>query len=528
MLQWIRNAFGPLSTGSAGLRAQTSVRDWMEQAQARYGAGDLDGAEALYQRVLDDQPDHAQALCRMGEIEALRRNNELAAGLIRRAISIDEKDPQFHYALGCALQASGERNAAVESYRGALALDSSHAAAHINLGVLLQAQAELDIATAPASRAAAEQGLEEARSHFLAATETASEDPNAWINLGYAHERQRDLAGARHCYDRALAINTDLPDARFNRSMVLLAQGDWLQGWQDYEWRWPASGYPRPVFPQPEWDGSALAGETVLLYTEQGFGDAIQFVRYAALVEARGGRAIVRCSEELRRLFESVPGVAATFAPGDSPAFDLHCSLLSLPRVLRTTADKIPGQLPYIRPDAGLTDQWRARVRGCGSAFNVGLVWASYSTMPNAALKSMLPQALTPLRGMDGVRFFSLQPGEAGKRAGQTAPIPLTDLTDEIHDFADTAALIASLDLVISVDTAVAHLAGAMGIPVWTLLAYAPDWRWYPDGATSLWYPGMRLYRQPRQGDWAAVCAQVAEALRDCTARRSLAGHDHQ
>jgi hypothetical protein len=223
-----------------------------------------------------------------------------------------------------------------------------------------------------------------------------------------------------------------------------------------------------------------------------------------------------------------VPGVAATLTPDETPAFDLHCPLLSLPRLFRTTTDTIPAQIPYIRPDAGLTDKWSARVRDGGPGVKVGLAWGSYSMMPNAALKSMPSQALTPLRGIDGARFFSLQPGEAGKRAAETAPIPLTDLTDEIRDFADTAALIAGLDLVISVDTAVAHLAGAMGTPVWTLLAYAPDWRWYPDGTASKWYPGMRLYRQPRQGDWAAVCAQVAGALRERTARGLLAGHDQQ
>jgi Flp pilus assembly protein TadD len=457
--------------------------------------------------------DQADALYRLGEIEAQRQNNGRAAGLIRRAISIDATKAQFHFALGCVQQSSGEREEAAQCYRRALALDSSHVASHINLGYLLQAGAEVELAIVGAGSSSAARGFEQALSHFRAATEIAPEGPDGWINLGYAVEQQGELADARRAYERALALDPELVEARFNRSMVLLAQGDYREGWEDYEWRWRASGYPRPAFPQAEWDGSRLRGETVLLYTEQGFGDAIQFVRYAAAVAARGGRALIRCQPELQRLLGTVPGVCGTLAPEQTAGFDLHCSLLSLPRVLRTTIDTIPARVPYIVPAPTLAAEWRARVHDGKAGIKVGLVWASHSMMPNARLKSTTLSAFAPLREVRGVRFYSLQTGAANRQAAAAGPIPLIDHTDRIGDFADTAALIASLDLVITVDTAVAHLAGAMDKPVWTALRHAPDWRWYPDAPASKWYPSMRLYRQRTRGDWAGVCDEIAKDL---------------
>jgi len=497
---------------------EEGVEAWIRQGRASHEAGDFAAAEGYYRQVLDEQPDQADALYRLGEIEALRQNNEHAAGLIRRAISIDGAKAQFHFALGCVQQASGERSEAADCYRRALALDQSHLAAHLNLGYLLQTGAEAHLATAGAGRAAAQRGFEEALSHFRAATEIAPEGTDGWINLGYALERQRELADARRCYDRALALDPHLIEARFNRSLLLLAQGDYPEGWKDYEWRWQASGYPRPAFSQGEWDGRPLNGETVLLYTEQGFGDAIQFVRYAAAVAARGGRAMVSCQTELLRLLQTVPGVSGTLTPGQAVEFDLHCSLLSLPRVLGTTIDTIPAQVPYILPDAALVSEWRARLRDEPSGVKVGLVWASHSMMPNAALKSTTLSVFAPLREVGGVRFYSLQTGASGRQATTAGPLPLIDHTARISDFSDTAALIANLDLIIAVDTAVAHLAGAMDKPVWTMLRHAPDWRWYPDARQSKWYPSMRLYRQRIRGDWAGVCDEIAKDLREFVA----------
>jgi len=454
----------------------------------------------------------AEELYRQGEGEALHGNNEAAEALFRRAIAADGTKPRYHFALGCALQATGRAELAAESYRRTLALDPTFVPAMINLGSLLQSSGERGPNAEPL--------LDEALGLFRAVTELAPGIPDGWINLGFALERNTRLAEAREAYDRALAIDASLADARFNRSLVLLAQGDYPAGWQDYEARWAATGFPRPAFGGPEWDGRALDGKSVFLYTEQGFGDAIQFIRYLPMLAERGGRALLRCQPELRRLFEGVRGVAGIVAPDEVPAFDFHCSLLSLARVFGTTLDTIPAEVPYLRVDPVLAAAWRGRLGDAGGALRVGLVWSSQSRMPDAAGKSMALEALAPLRGIRGVRYYSLQVGSAAREAA-AGPVPMADLTGGIADFSDTAALVDCLDLVVSVDTAVAHLAGAMAKPVWTLLRYAPDWRWYPDAPQSRWYPTMRLYRQRARGDWRALAEEVARDLRGLAARRA-------
>jgi tetratricopeptide (TPR) repeat protein len=469
---------------------------WLEEGLAFQGAGDLGAAERCYGRVLEAHPDHPRALHLLGTLEAQRQNAARAALLLRRALAADESQPNAHYALGCVLQAS-DPDAAANCYRRALELDPANVPAHVNLGVLLETQGR----------------TEQAQSHFSAVTQLMPGNPDGWINLGYVLERQRLLGEARQCYDRALALDPSLVDAQFNRSMVSLALGDYAAGWQDYEYRWQASGFPRPQYPQPEWDGSDLCGKTLLLYTEQGFGDAIQFARYAALAAARGGRVVLRCQPELRRLLSVVPGVAATALPDEKPPFDVHCALLALPGLLRTTIHTIPAQVPYMQPAAALVAEWAARLGQRGAGLRIGLVWASHSPMPNAAAKSVPMEVLAPLKEIPGAVFYSLLPGFAAKAQAASAGFPLVDFTDGFRDFADTAALIANLDLTITVDTAVAHLAGAMGRPVWTMLQYAPDWRWYPDALTSRWYPGMRLHRQPARGDWKSVSVRVAQDL---------------
>jgi hypothetical protein len=410
---------------------------------------------------------------------------------------LDDSRPASRYVLGCLLQSAGLHEPAAESYRRAIVLDPAFAPAHLNLGVICQQRGEAD----------------QALVHFRAATAAAPASPDAWSNLGFALERRRDLAQARAAYDRALEIDPANIAATFDRSMVLLALGEYKAGWQDYEHRWEATGYPRPRYSQPEWDGSRLAGETVLLYTEQGYGDAVQFARYATLAADRGARIVLRCARELHALLGTIAGVSRVIAPEETALFDLHAPLLSLPRLLGTTRESIPATTPYLHPDRERTLAWRERLGPADGSMKVGLVWASQSQMPNAAMKSMRLRDLAPLRAAAGVRFYSLQLGDAGREAISSSPFPVVDFTAEIRDFADTAAIIAGLDLVISVDTAVAHVGGALGAPVWTMLQYAPDWRGYPHAIMTPWYPGMRLYRQPEPGDWAGVCEEVARDL---------------
>ncbi|HET9404685.1 MAG TPA: tetratricopeptide repeat-containing glycosyltransferase family protein [Burkholderiales bacterium] len=516
MLDWIKNALSlRFRRASAADRAsRTRLDGWMHAAIGCRQAGDDTQAQELCRRILDEAPDHADALYLLGEIAAEHSDHDEAIGLIRRSISIASDRPQFHYALGCVLGASGDWRGAMESYRSALALSSSHAGAHLNLGCILQARGEIDAAE-DFLRDHATRELDEALMHFRAVADIAPGHPDGWINLGYAMARRGNLENALLYYERALAIDAGLAQAQFSRSMVLLAQGQFSAGWDAYEWRWQASGFPKPEFRQPEWDGSAVDRKTVFLYTEQGFGDAIQFARYATLVAARGAQVILRCPPELTRLLGTVPGVTRTLASQDPmPDFDFHCPLLSLPRVLRTTVDTIPAAVPYLRAEPEKKDEWRKLLDDGASGIKIGLVWASQSQFPGAELKSMALESLGPLRRLAGATFYSIQMGAAGRQAATPgAPIAVHDLTGRIRDFTDTAALIDNLDLTLSVDTAVAHLAGAMGKPVWTILPYAADWRWEPRAAPGKWYPTMRLYRQTNRGDWVSVLSQVANDL---------------
>jgi hypothetical protein len=268
-------------------------------------------------------------------------------------------------------------------------------------------------------------------------------------------------------------------------------------------------------FAQPRWRGEELAGKKILIHTEQGLGDAIQFVRYAPLIAQRGGRVIYECQFEVQRLLRQCPGVEQVVVAGQPlPAFDVQCPLLSLPEVFGTTERNIPADSPYVFADAAVAARWQQKLAGAGTGRKVGLVWGSGRIFPHYYLKSMKLAELEPLSRVGGVQFVSLQKGPpAGEASGAPAGMRLLDWTNQLSDFADTSALVAGLDLVLSVDTAVAHLAGAMGKPVWTLIPFDPDWRWGLGRQDSPWYPTMRLFRQERAGDWAGVVGKVAESL---------------
>jgi hypothetical protein len=268
-------------------------------------------------------------------------------------------------------------------------------------------------------------------------------------------------------------------------------------------------------FAEPPWDGRPLEGRTLLLHAEQGFGDAIQFIRYLPLAAERGGRIIIECQAQLQRLFQINAGGSQIVASGQPmPDFDSHCPLLSLPWVFGTTLASVPDIVPYLRADAENVGSWRQRLAEHSQVVKVGLVWSGNPAHKNDRCRSMTLARLAPLAQTRGVRFFSLQKGEAATEARTPPPgMELIDWTEELTDFADTAALIAHLDLVIAVDTAVAHLAGAMGKPVWTLLPFVPDWRWLLEREDSPWYPSMRLFRQPFWGDWDSVIERVADEL---------------
>jgi tetratricopeptide (TPR) repeat protein len=464
-------------------------------------AGRLREAEQLYRQILAQQPNHADALNLLGMLAGQTGRLDAAPNLIRRAIAICSTNVSYYNNLGNALVDAGQLDEAIAVYRQAMVLSPQFASAHYNMGVALERKRQLD----------------EAIAAYRQAIRLQPDFAEAHNNLGNALIDKGQLDEAMAACRRAIALKGDYAEAHRNLSVALLVRGDLQQAWEEYEWRWKCkdSLSPQGNLAQPRWDGRPLEDRALLLYAEQGLGDALQFVRYVPLVEQRGGRIILECQAELQRLFQTIAGRCQIVARGQPlGAFDLHCPLLSLPRVFGTTLANVPNDVPYLHADAEEAGRWRSRLAEHSPLVKVGLGWAGNPRNRTDRSRSINLARLAPLGQVPGVRFFSLQKGAAAAEA-KTPPhgMELVDWTEDLKDFADTAALIAKLDLVIAVDTAVAHLAGAMGRPVWTLLPFVPDWRWLLEREDSPWYPSMRLFRQPSVGDWDSVIARVAEAL---------------
>ena len=513
-----------------------------DYADAHYSLGNVlndigrqDEAIASYRRAIALKPGCAEFHNNLGT--ALRDKGRLdeAIAACRQSIAFKPNYADAHYNLGNALKDIGQRDEAIASYRLAITLRPNYIKAHGNLGTALYDNGQLDEAIAAYHRAIAlkpdssevhsnlgtalyDNGqLDEAIAAYRQAIALQPDLPEAHSNLGNALQGKGQLANAVAAYRRAIALKPDFPKAHVNLAYALLVEGDFLQGWDEYEWRWKLKdvAFSQRNFSQPQWDGRSMEGRTLLLHAEQGFGDAIQFIRYLPLVAQRGGNIILECQPELRRLFQTMASDLPVLARGESlPSFDVHSPLLALPRVFSTGLGDIPRTVPYLRTDAAGAAIWCERLAGSSTSLKVGLVWAGHPTHKNDRQRSLKLASLAPLAEVGGVRFISLQ--KAGTSAEARTPpagMELIDVAEELQDFADTAALISNLDLVIAVDTAVAHLAGAMGQPVWTLLPFAPDWRWLLERSDSPWYPTMRLFRQPSIGDWDAVIAEVREQL---------------
>jgi hypothetical protein len=293
-------------------------------------------------------------------------------------------------------------------------------------------------------------------------------------------------------------------------------RGDFERGWAEYEWRWKLQGIDpaNGPFSKPLWDGSDLHGRRILLQGEQGLGDTIQFVRYVSEIAARGGRVLLSSKFELQRLFAHLKGIEQYIPPNEAiPPYDLHCPLMSLPLRLKTTLSTIPAPIPYLQAEARLAAQWREKLLSEPN-LKVGICWAGSPVHTNDRNRSTVLESFAPLSRVSGVTYYSLQKGAAASQASRPPEgMRLIDLSPQLDSFDDTAAVISNLDLLISVDTSLVHLAGAMGRPVWTLLPFFSDWRWMLDRSDSPWYPTMRLFRQPRRGDWTTPIRQIIEAI---------------
>ena len=456
--------------------------------------GEFGPAQRALERALEAAPDYAAAWFNLGNVLAARDEHAKAIEHYRRALALDPQHIDALNNLGGALTELGAWDEAVSCYQRVLALQPTNAGAHNNFGRVLAQRDELGAAIA----------------HFRDAIALQPHAIDAHINLGNVLLEQGDARDAHQSYERALAIDPAHDSAHWNDGLALLLQGDLGAGFR--RWRWNVAAAKR--FSAPEWHGEELHGATILIHAEQGFGDAIHFARYIPMVAARGGRVIFEAPVELHRLFAAVDGVDEVVAFGDPlPDFAWQCPLLSLPLAFNTTLRNVPASVPYLCADRDAVEDWRRRL--AGPELKVGLVWAGRPEHKRDRHRSMALAELAPLAAIPNVAFYALQKGAAVCEA-ETAPegMRLEILSPLLGDFADTAAAIMALDLVISVDTSVAHLAGALGKPVWILNAYAPDWRWLERRSDSPWYPTAELFRQDASRRWAPVVADVAAELR--------------
>lgn len=515
--------------------ADTDRNALLEKARAAQRSGTLEAARRACLQLLAAQPDDVPAMVLMASIAADLGAVDEGLGWIARATAADPRDAMAHFTTGRLLEMQDRLTDAEASYRAAVACAPDLAKAHNNLGVVLQMQGRVFDALACYRRAMElEPLLPEANQNYAsvvrdpAALSRALEgqrarlasgprDAMTYHSMAGAHRELGQHAEALECYAKAIEIDPDFAEAHFDRAHVLLQCGEYARGWQEYEWRFklPTHAGPAERFAEPMWHGRETA-HTVLLHAEQGLGDTLQFVRYANLVAARCGAVILECQPELKPLLLVMRDAPQVIARGDPlPPFTMQVPLMSLPRLFGTTFETIPWRGPYLRPPAERVAKWHNAFRKRRKAFNVGLVWAGRPQHWGDLNRSVSLAQLAPLAGMPGIAFFSLQAGPGATQAATPpAGMELYDPTAKIKDLADAAALASFMDLLITVDTPVAHLAAGMGVRTWVLVPYAADWHYHLGRDDNPWYPTMRLFRQPRDGDWTSAIDRMGAEFR--------------
>jgi tetratricopeptide (TPR) repeat protein len=539
----------------------------IEDGIALQRQGKLAEAEKIYTRILKTLPDQFDTLQLLAELKLQRGKPGEAFRHMAAAVAARPNSADARVHLGHVLRALKRDADALTSFDKALALDPRHVDALGSRGdVLLSLQRPAEalqcfdaiLAAAPrhadarANRGAALAALgrhEQALADFEAvlaaaphpivaynrgnalaalgrhADAVAAYDRTlamipghvaAWSSRGNSLQALNRHAEAIASFDRALALAPDYADAHFNRALALLASGDYARGQAEYEWRWKRSGMEgiKHNFGKPPWLGEApLAGKTILLHAEQGLGDTIQFARYVPRLARAGANVVLEVHAELKPLMSRLEGCRAVIARGEPrPAFDLHCPLGSLPLACKTEPASVPAEIPYLAADAVRAERWRPRLEASGGP-RVALAWAGNVAHANDRNRSLPLAKLSGLWADGAARFVSLQRDLRAGDAEALADAPILHLGAELADFDDTAAVLAGCRLLITVDTSVAHLAGALGRPVWLLLPFASDWRWTAGGDHSPWYPSARLFRQSRPGDWDDVIARVRAEL---------------
>ena len=516
-------------------------------------AGRLREAELCYRRILEQDPENADVFHLLGLIAHQTGQQDAAVSLIQKAIERKPRSPLFHMNLANVYRYIQDFDQAMLSYLEAVRLKPDYIEAYDKILLLKPDFAEVYVHR---GNARLNRGMaSEAIADFKQAVEYRPDSAAAWNNLGTALERTAGnpddiIASYRRAialktdffeafnnlgvtfqylnqyeeaiehYRQAIRIQPDFEEAHFNLSLVLLVTGRFSAGWEEYEWRIKKQDWQSLCpheFSIPRWDGTPFPGKTLFVYDEQGLGDTLQFVRYLPMVRALGGKVVLETAEPLLELLKSAEIadeiISRPFSSDPNACFDYHVPLLSLPGMFRTCPDTIPAKIPYLAASPKKSAYWRNRIDP--SRLAIGIVWSGKPSHRNDRNRSCPFSKFKALLAIPGIQVIGLQKGAAASQAAELPPDSgFENVGHRLGHFDDTAGLIESLDLVITVDTSVAHLAGAMGKPVWVLVPFAPDWRWLLDRSDTPWYPTMRLFRQPKAGDWDAVFRKVKKELK--------------
>lgn len=457
-----------------------------------FNQGDYYQAVQYLQRATKLSPKAWHYFINLGIVFAAQSQYEKAIHCFKKSAQL-HPSAEAYLAWGTALYKQKKLKQALTYYQKALQLDKNNSEAHFNLASVLEKLNQPDIAI----------------THYQHAL-TITPQVKIYVNMGIAFQRLGNYTQAQTCFQTALELLPNSADAAFSLGLVQLLMGNYTAGWKNYEKRLLKPNFFKRTLNQPRWDGSPLNGRTLFVYSEQGLGDTLHFIRYLALIQ--GGKIIFECQPALFSILEQYPNIDTllTSTPEEPEvAYDVHISLLSLPAIFQTSLNTIPNKIPYLFPLADKVEKWRPTFSN--KTFNIGFTWAGSAQNPHDHTRSCQAMDFFALVTIPGVKFYSLQKGEAAKQKLKRPHVEY--LGHKLHDFTDTAAVIACLDLVISVDTAIVHLAGAMGKPIWILLSLEPDWRWLLERSDSPWYPSARLFRQTQFADWQIPIQAVKQAL---------------
>ena len=441
------------------MEKKQAISQALKLAVEKHNNGELREAEIIYRKILEVE-ENADVYHLLGLIAHQTEHYQEAIDLIKKAINL-RPEAIFYHNLGMVYDKLEKEEESSESFLKAISINPSYLNAEL-----------------------------------------------AYYNIASYLKDKGNLKESLEYYNKAIEANKDFAEAYWNRGLLLLISGRLEEGWKDYEYRFKKN---KPsdsrIFNKPKWDGSILNGKRILVVSEQGFGDNIQFVRYIPWVKERGGYVILECKKGLEKLFKSISEIDQFVAKENSSKvdYDFYIHLMSLPRVFGTNLNSIPNKTPYLQADLKLVDKFREKIQG---KFKIGICWKGNPNHENDKNRSISFEKFRVLKEIPGVKLFSLQKEE---RASDS---DVVDLSEDMNDFADSAAIVENLDLVISVDTSIAHLAGSLNKPVWTLLPLLPDWRYLLERSDCLWYPSMRLFRQSNPGDWDSLFSEVVREVK--------------